>query len=193
MSLIVPHTLWLECRSEWSVVRERNTWVTVFTEDAADIQFSWRFIGTELKVTFLTSLRLWFIAVYFQFQWVVHFNIYSCDEQKYTYTQLKLTCLQPIEWRILHFFGIIRFPKWTALLQSAIHFSSNFDEEVFDISFFRRFHFRGLRKTFWILALFLIPCVGWLITECFLFHWVVRFNTYSCDEQSCTQLFAFSD
>jgi len=146
MSLIIPHTLWLECRSAWSVVREWNTWVAVVTEDV-DIQFSWRFIGTELKVTFLTSLYLWFIAVYFHFQWVVHFNVYSCDEQKYTYTQLKLICLQPIEWRILHFFVILRFPKWTELLQSAIHFSSNFDEEVIDISFFRRFHFRGMRKT----------------------------------------------
>jgi hypothetical protein len=76
---------------------------------------------------------------------VLHFNTYSCDEQRYTH--LKLICLQPIEWRILHFFGILRFPNWTEILQSAIHFSSNFDEEVFDISFFRRFHFRGLRKT----------------------------------------------
>ena len=153
MSLIVRHMFSVECRSEWSVVRERNTWVPVLTEDAVDIQFFCRFIGTKLKVTFFTSLcpflipcTIRFIAVYFQFQWVVHFNMYSCDEQRYT--QLKLICLQPIEWRILHFFGILRFRKWTELLQSAIHFSSNFDEEVFDISFFRRrFHFRGLRKT----------------------------------------------
>jgi hypothetical protein len=132
---------WMECRSTAKYLSSS------FNRNAVDIQFSWRFIGTELKVTFLTSLCLWFVAEYFQFQWVVHLNMFSCDEQKYTYIQLKLVCLQPIEWRILHFFGILRFPKRTELLQSAIHFSSIFDEKVFDISFFRRFHFWGMRKT----------------------------------------------
>ena len=166
MSLIVPHILSLECRSDWSVVWERNTGVPGLTEDAVDIQFSWRFISTELKVTFLTSLSLfiipctiWFIAVYFQCQWVVRFNMYGCDEQRYT--QLQLVCLQPIEWRIL-LFGILRFPKLTELLQSAIHFSSNFDEELFDISFFRRLHFRGIRKkTLNSFAVFNSLCSEW--------------------------------
>jgi hypothetical protein len=155
----------LEWRSEWSVVRERNIWVPVLTDEPS----TFNFLGDLLVLTslhlFVFPCTIRFIAVYFQFQWVVHFNIYSCDKQRYT--QLKLIWLQPIEWRILQFFGILRFPKWTELLQSAIHFSSSFDEEAFDISFFRQFHFRGMRtKTLNSCAVF--KSLHWLV-----YNWVL--------------------
>jgi hypothetical protein len=52
-------------------------------------------------------------------------------------------------------------------------------EEEF-VSFFRRLHCRGLRKTtrqFWLnRAFFTILFIGWLITECFLFQSYVLIN-----------------
>ena len=85
-NLIFPRTLSFYFWSEQSVVR------ALLTEEAVDDSFCRRFLITRLKVTILSSLRLFVlmpctrrhIAQYFRFHSVVHFIMCSCSEQNYT-------------------------------------------------------------------------------------------------------------
>jgi hypothetical protein len=155
-----------------------------FPGDLFVMNWRWQF---WLRCTY----TVWFMAVYFQFQRVVHFVVYDCDEQRYT--QLNL---QPAADWVRNFTFL-----WNPSISEMNRAYS--ERDTFQLQFWRRnlryFTFPTIsfsrieEDNFDFLALFSIPWIIWFITVCFLLHWVVRFNTYSCDEQSCTQLFAFSD